>query len=137
MRYYTKQELLTIREHLSSSMMFLVRSALLIFLVLRLKRLYLQLFIEGLMSYLRYLCLLAHSGVQHILCCVFVLFFFGFCALCCQFLWIVHSYVASFSGLSTPMLPVSLDCPLLITPSVFSYVYFHFFSVKFDSLSFS
>ena len=25
------------------------------------------------MSYLRYLCLFAHSGVQHILCCVFCL----------------------------------------------------------------
>jgi hypothetical protein len=36
-----------------------------------------------------YLCLLAYSGVKHILCCVFVL-----------------------------VLPVSLDCPLLIAPSV-------------------
>jgi hypothetical protein len=26
------------------------------------------------MSYLRYLCFCAHSGVQHILCCVFVVF---------------------------------------------------------------
>jgi hypothetical protein len=26
------------------------------------------------MSYLRYLCLFAHSGVQQILCCVFVFF---------------------------------------------------------------
>ena len=39
--------------------------------------------------YLRYLCLLAHSGGQRILCCVFVLFF----------------YVASVSGLSI------FDCP--------------------------
>ena len=39
-----------------------------------------------------------HSGVQHILCCVFVLFFFA-------------------------MLPVSLNCPFLISPSVFSNVY--------------
>ena len=39
------------------------------------------------MSYLRYLCLFANSGVQHILCCVFGLFVF---VLCCQFLWIVH-----------------------------------------------
>jgi hypothetical protein len=31
------------------------------------------LFVEGCMSYLRYLCLLAHSGVQHILCCFFAL----------------------------------------------------------------
>ena len=29
------------------------------------------------MSYLRYLCLLANSGVQHTLCCVFVLFVGG------------------------------------------------------------
>jgi hypothetical protein len=52
----------------------------------------------GPMSYLCYLCLLAHSGVQQIVCCVFVLF----CSSCCQFLWIVH---------------------LLIAPSVFSIVY--------------
>jgi hypothetical protein len=32
-------------------------------------RLYLQLFVGGIMSNLRYLCLFAHSGVQHILCC--------------------------------------------------------------------
>ena len=37
--------------------------------------LYLQLFVEGCMFYLRYLCLVAHSGVQHIMCCVFALFF--------------------------------------------------------------
>ena len=60
-------------------------------------RLYLKLFIEGLMSYLRYLCFFAHSGVQHILCCVYVLFFFV-------------------------LFPVSLDCPFLISPSVFSNV---------------
>jgi hypothetical protein len=47
------------------------------------------------MSYLRYLCLFAYSGVQHILCYVFIR--------------IVYT-----------MLPVYLDCPLLIAPSVFS-----------------
>ena len=31
--------------------------------------------------------LVCYSGVQHILCCVFVLFFV---VLCCQFLWIVR-----------------------------------------------
>ena len=51
------------------------------------------------MSYLRYLCLFAYSGVQHILCCVFVLLFF----IC----------VASFSGLS-----------ILIAFSLFSQVYY-------------
>ena len=52
------------------------------------------------MSSLRYLCLLAVSGVQHILCFVFALFFFV-------------------------LLPVSLDSPFLIAPSVFSSVYLH------------
>ena len=50
------------------------------------------------MSYLRYLCLFAYSGVQHIMCCVF----------------------------SSSMLPVSLDCPILIAPSVFSNVYLQY-----------
>ena len=50
------------------------------------------------MSYLRYLCLFVYCGVQHILCCV-----------------VLH--------LVYPMLPVSLDCPFLIVPSVFSNVY--------------
>ena len=55
------------------------------------------------MSYLRYLCLFAHSGVQHILCCVFVLFVFVLC-----FVY--------------PMLSVSLDCPFLTALLVFSNV---------------
>ena len=62
-----------------------------------------RLFVGGLMSYLRYLCLFACSGVQHVLCWFF--FFF--------FLHLVY-----------PMMTVSLDCPFLIAPSVFSNVYF-------------
>ena len=58
-------------------------------------RLYPQLFVEGRMSYLRYVCLFTYSGVQHILYCVF--------------LRLVYS-----------MLALSLDCPFLITPSVFT-----------------
>ena len=58
-------------------------------------RLYLQMFVEGLKSYLRYLCLLMHSGIQHILCCVF-------CFVCLRRL--VYPMSASFSGLS------SFDC---------------------------
>ena len=58
------------------------------------------------MSNLRYLCLFAHSGVQHILCCSF--FFI-------VFLCLVY-----------PMKHVSLDCPFLITPSVFSSIYLLF-----------
>jgi hypothetical protein len=73
---------------------------------LRIKRcsvlLYLQLFVGGLMSYLRYLCLFAYSGVTHIL---------GFFVLC----FFVFVY---------PVLPVSLDCPFVCAPSVFSNVYF-------------
>jgi hypothetical protein len=41
-------------------------------------------------SYLRYLCLFAHSDVQHVSYYIFVLFFFVLCTLCCQFLYIVH-----------------------------------------------
>ena len=67
------------------------------------------------MSYLRYLCLFlpplvcrrvhvlftlfvfvsVYSGVQPILCCVFVLFFFVLCTLFCQFLWIVLFLIAA------------------------------------------
>jgi hypothetical protein len=50
------------------------------------------------MSYLRYLRLFVNSGVQHIFCFVF---------LCLVY----------------PMLPVSLDCPFLIAPSVFFNIY--------------
>ena len=42
----------------------------------------------------------AYCGVQHNLCCVFVLFFLVLCDFCCQF-----------------------DCPFLIAPSIFSNVY--------------
>ena len=51
-------------------------------------------------SHLRYLCLFACSGVQHILCVCFVLL-----RLVCL------------------VLPISLDFPIFIPPSVFSSVY--------------
>ena len=38
---------------------------------------FLLLFVGARMSYLRYLCLHAYSGVQHMLCCVFLLFVGG------------------------------------------------------------
>jgi hypothetical protein len=57
-----------------------------------------QLFVGGIMFYLSYLHLFAHSGVQLILCCVF--------------LCLVYN-----------MLPVSLGCPCLIAPSVLPDVY--------------
>ena len=40
---------------------------------------------------------------------------FVLCILCCQFPWIVRSWLPL--RLVYPMLPVSLDCPFLITPS--------------------
>ena len=49
------------------------------------------------------LCLFVHGGVQHTLCCVFVLFYFVLCTLCWQVFFLV--------------------CPFLIAPSVFSNVY--------------
>jgi hypothetical protein len=67
-------------------------------------RVVMSVFTSSCLSYLCYLCLFAHSGVQHILCCVFVLVFF---VLCLVYL----------------MLPFSLDCPFLIGSSVFSNVY--------------
>jgi hypothetical protein len=88
------------------------------------------------MSYLGYLCLLAYSGVQHILCCVFVFLRLGYTMLSvsldCPYLiapssWI--HYVASFSGLSIFDCPFVLDtlcCQFLWivhAPSVFSNVY--------------
>ena len=114
---YKKQELLTLREHLSLPQVFSwffygVRVAhLLGFCVVLLcifafgvpccdvrydfgwKRcsvcIYLQLFVGGFISYLRYLYLFRYGGLQHMLCCVFALFFVVLCTLCCQFLWIL------------------------------------------------
>jgi len=108
---YKKQELLTLREYLSSppefwwgpccsSFNFVLsyyvssRSEFNVVISITISpylrclvRLYFRLFVGGLMSYLHYLCLFAYSGVQHILCCVFFR--------------IVY-----------PMLPVSVDRPL-------------------------
>ena len=59
------------------------------------------LFVGGFISCLRYLCLFAYSGVQHVLCCVFGLFVF-----------VLYSILA-----------VLLDYPFLIVLLVFSNVY--------------
>ena len=69
-------------------------------------RLFLRLFVGGRMSYLRYLCLFAYCGVQHIWRCF-----------------------------SSSMLPVSLNCPFLIAPSVFSNVYF-FNTIQFEIITY-
>ena len=41
----------------------------------------------------QYLYLFAHSGVQHILCWDFAMFFFVLCTISCPFLWIVHFWL--------------------------------------------
>ena len=84
------------------------------------------------MSYLHYLCLFAYSGVKTYRVVFFVCFSSLLCTRCCQFLWIVHSWLPLLYSLTFifdlclvyPVLPVSLDCPFLIAPSVFSNVYF-------------
>ena len=43
------------------------------------------------MSYLRCFCLFASGDFRHVLCCCFS---FVLCALCCQFLWIAHFFIA-------------------------------------------
>ena len=53
-------------------------------------RLYLQLFVGRLISYLRYSCMLAHSELQHILCFVCV------CFVCIR---LVYPMLSVFSGL--------------------------------------
>ena len=75
-------------------------------------RLYLKLFEEELMSYLCYLCCYTYCGVQHNI------------VLCFAFLRLVY-----------PMLPVSLDCPILITPSTFSKRLFVGYQLRFSSLN--
>ena len=67
-------------------------------------RLYLQLFVGGLLSYFRYLCLFTYSGVltRIVLCFWFV---------CLRLVY--------------PMLPDFLKFPFVIAPSVFSDFYLH------------
>ena len=54
------------------------------------------LFVGGLMSYLHYLCLLVYSGVQHVLCCVFLLPLSSSCVLC---MMASNTYCIVFLGL--------------------------------------
>ena len=95
---YDKQELLTLHEPLSSpSAVSLVGSMFLILLGFFCVVLLcvLTFWVWGIMSYLRYLCLFAHSGVHHILCCVFMFCLSSSCV----------PNVTSVSGVSI------LDCP--------------------------
>ena len=67
-----------------------------------------------------YLCLLAHSGVQQILYCVFVLSMLPFSLDCPYFIAPLHTLYCVFV---LSMLPFSLDCPYFIAPLVFSNIY--------------
>ena len=123
---YKKQELLTLHEHLSSppvfdgSVLFIFLFCVCVFLLcvftfyvpccdvrydFRIKpcsvRLYPQLIVVRRLSYLRCLCLFAHCGIQHKLCCVFALFVFVLCNL----------YYGYPFGIFKLFLQVSLDCP--------------------------
>ena len=77
-----------------------------------------QLFVGGLMSYLRYLCLFGYSGVQHILCCIFFyFFFFVLCTLCRQFVWIVHFWLPLLYSLMFIYLPwTAIHWSIMATP---------------------
>jgi hypothetical protein len=59
--------------------------------------------------------LFVHNGVQHILCCVFVLFFFVFSTLCCLFLWIdfvlFSSSLVPYVACSLFLWIIIFDCP--------------------------
>jgi len=103
-------------------------------------RLYLQLFVGELMSYLRYLCLFAYSGVQHILtiwvsctrqdlldlhgCLGSPRFVLRSLMLIVLVFCVVFVLFVLVLCLVCPMLPVSLDCPFFIALSVFSNVYY-------------
>ena len=80
------------------------------------------------MSYFRYLCLLVHSEVQHILCCVFVFLPLLYPMLsvsldCLRLMYPMLPVSLDCLRLVYPMLSVSLDCLFLITLSVFSIIY--------------
>ena len=68
-----------------------------------------------------YLCLLAHSGVQRILCCVFALIFF---VLCCQFLWIVHFWM--------PLSLFSYVYLLMLGFVSYIYIYIYIFTLPYQ-----
>ena len=67
---------------------------------------------------------LAYRCVQHLLCCVFVLFLYVVCAICCQFLWIVHFW------LSLPYSLLLSSIYTCITPLNISIFWNIFFSQK-------
>ena len=104
----------------------------------------LQLFVGGLMSYIRYVCLSVYNGIQHILCYVFALFFVVLCTVCCQFIWIVHFILPlryslrsmnciAFGTIEfTPLFSVALVVQSLAFCVVFCRSFFVLLSFSFD-----
>jgi hypothetical protein len=82
-------------------------------------RLYLQLFVGGLTSYLHYLCLFAYSGVHIVLCFCFV--FLRLCTLCCQFLLIVHFW-----------LPLRYSVTFILVEHCLSLFFWPFYCLSFE-----
>jgi len=131
---YKKLELLTLREHLNSSLGFMVGSVLLIFLLLCIVLLCVFTFwvpncdviydfrIKPIFDSSWPPVVWRRSHVLFPLC-VFV-----------RVYWcptdIVLYFCFIFLRLVCPMLPVFLDCQLLIVPSVFSNVYFSYICIR-------
>ena len=97
-------------------------------------RLYLQLFVGSISSYLYYLCLFAYYGVQHVLASTWadprilvgsvLLIFLVFCVLLFGLLVFVLCLVY-------PMLSVALDCPFLLAPLPDTVVIIYFKNIVF------
>ena len=98
--WVTRQELFTLREHLGSRPVFwwdvlLICFVLSYYVSLRSEFRVVVSVTNSTQKWcsVLYLCFLAYSGVQHLLCYVYVSFFLVLCILCCQFLWIVHFWL--------------------------------------------
>ena len=64
------------------------------------------------MSYLRYLCLFVYSGIKHILCCVFVWFFFVLCILCYQFLLYSLTFIMEHLKQMLALVSITFKCSI-------------------------
>jgi hypothetical protein len=123
---YKKQELPTLRKHLSSSPVFFVGSVLLIFLVFCVVLLcvFTFLFVGVFMFYLRYLCVFVHCGVQHKLCFVFLRLVYPMLAFSLDFTFFISlRYSLTFiSHTAASQIHPWIDFPVIIWGT---YFWFH------------
>jgi hypothetical protein len=123
---YKKQELPTLRKHLSSSPVFFVGSVLLIFLVFCVVLLcvFTFLFVGVFMFYLRYLCVFVHCGVQHKLCFVFLRLVYPMLAVSLDFTFLISlRYSLTFiSHTAASQIHPWIDFPVIIWGT---YFWFH------------